>query len=224
MRWDEQRRRYVDERGRVISPREVRRRIERYIESEQEEVRSRALEVLHGASLALFFHYMSAKIRVWHSAAGVMAYGGEREMTRERWARVENKIQSELSYLASFEAEIQRRAFEAEVTEALASRAAMYVESTYATYENNVVAREWDEGATLGRRVCEEDDASCEECVAAADTYFVPLSEIPEIGSLRCLTNCRCHIETAEPNPTATMFIDRPTGFIDWSTGEGLPA
>jgi hypothetical protein len=75
------------------------------------------------------------------------------------------------------------------------SRAQMYPESSYATYENNVMAREWDEGVTLGRRICAEDDASCEECVSAATEEFIPLDEIPEIGTLQCISNCRCEIE-----------------------------
>jgi hypothetical protein len=86
-------------------------------------------------------------------------------------------------------------------------RAGMYAESLYATYENNVVAREVDNGASLGRRVCEEDDQSCDACVEAASTYFEPVEAIPEIGSLTCMTNCRCYFEYAEPNPNLTLAV-----------------
>jgi hypothetical protein len=213
MKWDARKRRYVDERGHVIPPREVRRRIEDYIESEQEDVASRAAKVIEGAAMGAFFTWMADKIRVWHSTAGALAYGGEAQMDKERWARIENKIQTELEFLAAFEREIQGQ----EITEVLSSRAQMYTESTYATYENNVTAREFDSGVTLGRRVCEEDSVSCEECVSAASTFFEPLGDIPEIGSLSCLSNCRCTIEFAEPPLEATLFIDQ-------TQGEELPA
>lgn len=80
------------------------------------------------------------------------------------------------------------------------SRAGMYADAAYSTYQNNEMAREFDSGVTLGRRVCEEDGGSCDECVDAADTFFVPLDELPEIGSLQCLNNCRCYFEYAEPD------------------------
>ncbi len=75
------------------------------------------------------------------------------------------------------------------------SRAQMYMESVYATHENSVGDREADSGIVSGRRICEEDEASCDECVAAASEDYIPLAEITDIGSLTCLSNCRCTIE-----------------------------
>lgn len=92
------------------------------------------------------------------------------------------------------------------------SRAGMYADAAYSTFQNNVIAREFDSGVTLGHRVCEEDGSSCDECVEAAGTFFVPLDEIPPIGSLQCLNNCRCDLVFAEPdafNLDAQPLIDR---------------
>lgn len=77
------------------------------------------------------------------------------------------------------------------------NRAGMYPEAAYATFQNNVMAREFDSGVTLGRRICAEDQASCEECVGAANdsAEFVPLDDLDEIGSLTCMNNCRCEFE-----------------------------
>lgn len=79
----------------------------------------------------------------------------------------------------------------------IVSRTGMYAEAAYATFQNNVAAREFDSGVTLGRRICAEDEASCDECVAAAQASedFVPLDELDEIGTLTCLNNCRCEFE-----------------------------
>jgi hypothetical protein len=139
---------------------------------------------------------MEKLIKQWHTTTGVMAYGGEDQMTRERWLRIDAKIESELEFLQAFQEEM---AGQAEITDGLISRASMYADAPYGTYENNVMAREFDAGVRMGRRVCEEDTASCEECVEAASTYFSELADIPEIGTLQCLGNCRCFIEYAEP-------------------------
>lgn len=74
----------------------------------------------------------------------------------------------------------------------IVSRTQMYPEAAYATFQNNVAAREFDSGVTLGRRICAEDEASCDECVAAAadSVDFVPLDDLDEIGSLQCMNNC----------------------------------
>jgi hypothetical protein len=74
------------------------------------------------------------------------------------------------------------------------NRAGMYPESAFATYENNVMMREGDEGVTLGRRVLEHGD-NCEDCIAAATEEFVPLDELAEIGDSVCQSRCRCEFE-----------------------------
>ena len=75
------------------------------------------------------------------------------------------------------------------------ARAEMYTEATYATYENNVLAREMDEGVTLGRRISERDGDVCIDCEEAATDEFVPLSSLPEIGDSVCGPRCRCEFE-----------------------------
>lgn len=75
------------------------------------------------------------------------------------------------------------------------ARSQLYMESIYATLENSTADRESDAGVVSGRRICEEDGASCDECVAAASDDYMPLDEITDIGSLTCMSNCRCTIE-----------------------------
>lgn len=74
------------------------------------------------------------------------------------------------------------------------SRAEMYTDATYATFENNVLLREMDEGVNLGRRVLEEGD-NCDDCIAASTEEFVPLDTLPEIGDSVCGPRCRCEFE-----------------------------
>lgn len=75
------------------------------------------------------------------------------------------------------------------------SRAGMYAESLFATFENSVRDRETDAGAVGVRRVSEDDSHSCEECPALANDEFVPFDEITDIGDTICMSNCRCSFE-----------------------------
>lgn len=193
MRWDVRRRRYVNERGRVLTPRQVRKQVESYVNSEVKWAQREATKVVTNLiSDYSFFRSMETKIEAWHKVTGVIAYGGRAQMDEDRWARLERIITREQEYLARFHEELRAAS---EIPEGIVNRAGMYPNAAYSTYENEVLQRESDAGVTLGRRICEADGTSCEECVAAATEEFIPLDEIADIGSLQCLHNCRCEIE-----------------------------
>lgn len=193
MRWDAKKRRYLDSHGRVMTAQEVRKEVDDYVESEQKVVDSKAKDVLLGTiTLAAFFTWMDSRIETWHKVTGAIAYGGKAQMTPERWARIEKQIESEKEFLRGFKAET---IMETLTAEGLANRAGLYTEAAYSTYENNVAQREADFGITTARRICEEDERSCDECVAAATEEYLPLGEVSDIGSLTCMNNCRCYFE-----------------------------
>ena len=75
------------------------------------------------------------------------------------------------------------------------ARSELYMDAIYGTHENSVTDRESDAGVISGRRVCEEDGSSCDECVSAATDDFIALDEILDIGAATCMSNCRCTIE-----------------------------
>lgn len=75
------------------------------------------------------------------------------------------------------------------------SRAQMYTDAAYSTYENNVSAREQDAGAAGVRRVCENDDSSCDDCINAASPEYQAFEDVPDIGSLTCGHRDRCSFE-----------------------------
>lgn len=192
MRWDKQKRRYVDSRGRVIPERQVRKEVSDYVAGEQEKVLKKAANTVEGIiDRSAFFAFLESKIDTWHKITGTIAYGGKAQMTPERWARIERIIESEKEFLAGFKADTAAEI----LTEGLGNRAAMYTDAAYATFANQELQRERDEGVTLGRRICEKDGTSCDECVSAATEEWVPLDDLEEIGSLQCLNNCRCEFE-----------------------------
>ncbi len=265
MQFDPRRRVWLDDKGRVMAPAELRELIENYIEREKSEVDSQAQLLIAGTITAVaFFDWMRDKVKEVHGAAGLVAYGGEDQMNPERWARIGQKISAETSYVARFEQEFQvservaqeivaeaadalevapavvesivRSVAPSEVAAELATKAdvtveaaadiatkertgqlifgqtparsQLYMESVYGTHENSVTDREADAGVISGRRVCEEDGASCDECVAAASDDYIPLAEITDIGSLTCMSNCRCTIEF-DYSGVGPLTIDR---------------
>lgn len=108
MIWDSKDRRYEDERGRSLTPAEVRREIESFIDSERERVQSESTRLFAGlTTVSEFFAFMRQKVTAWHGVAGQIAYGGEDEMNGERWKRINEKIISELEYLNEFEQAVE---------------------------------------------------------------------------------------------------------------------
>ena len=107
MHFNHRKRHYVNDNGRAVSPAEIRKEIDNYIASEKKDVSKQATLMLGGSiTVAAFFDYLKRKIQSWHSIAGVIAYGGEDQMTAKRWQRVGERIKSELNYLTGFKDEV----------------------------------------------------------------------------------------------------------------------
>ena len=77
----------------------------------------------------------------------------------------------------------------------VSSRARMYPDAAWGTYQGSVKDRESGAGAVGVRRVCVGDDASCDECVELAVDEYVGLADIVDIGNATCMSNCRCWLE-----------------------------
>jgi hypothetical protein len=107
MIWDKRRRVYVNPDGSIVTPQQMRDRIELYIQAEKEVIGDEAESLIKaGASsiaITIFFNFMREKVKEIHGAAGLTAYGGADEMDPERWARVGEKIANEYEYLNGFE-------------------------------------------------------------------------------------------------------------------------
>ena len=91
--------------------------------------------------------------------------------------------------------------FEGLIGGTIASRAASYAMSAYATFENNRAQQARDVGVTFGRRDCLSDGASCSTCpeLATPEGEYIPIDDITEVGDDgECNSNCRCEISFAE--------------------------
>lgn len=92
------------------------------------------------------------------------------------------------------------------------SRAQMYTDAAFSTYTNNVAGREEDAGAVGVRRVCADDEASCDECVDAASDDYGSFADFIDIGTLTCLNNCRCYPEFSYEGVEPLIVDRRLTG------------
>lgn len=195
--WDARRRIYIDTHGVRLTNRELREALDEYIDSIQQDfARKVAAYTANRMSFSTLFSELNEEVSLLHKASGAIAYGGLEQMDLEKWARIESELLPELGYLAEFKQDVQAAASIGELSaEGIANRAGLYAEAAYSEYVIQTVEREADNGVTLGRRICENDGASCDECVDAATEEFIPLDEIADIGSLQCINNCRCEIE-----------------------------
>lgn len=195
--YDKRRRIYIDRNGVRLTDREIREALDEYIDSVQAGMARQVTKYTAGElTTADLFRSLENEVIALHGASGSIAYGGLAQMDFEKWSRIESRLVSELGYLNQFRGDVQLAAQAGELSaEGIANRAGLYGEAAYAEYMNQVVEREADHGVTLGRRICEQDGTSCDDCVDAATEDFIPLEDIPEIGSLQCMSNCRCEIE-----------------------------
>lgn len=196
--YNKKRRLYVDSRGVRLTDREIREALDEYIDSVQVGMARQAAKFTAGEiSISQLFNTLEAEVTALHGASGSIAYGGLPQMDFEKWGRIENKLVTELNYLNQFRDDVQSALTTGETlsAEGIANRAGLYGEAAYSEYIAQVVEREGDSGVTLGRRICVDDESSCEECPAAATEEFIPLEDIPEIGSLACVHRCRCEVE-----------------------------
>lgn len=194
-RWDARRRVYLDRNGRKVPDARLRANLEAYITEQKEVIRPKAAKMVAGTlATGAFFGWMRDRVETMHRLGGVTAYGGPSQMTPERWKRVELKVLEENKYLTGFELDV---AAEPALAESLwpIDRATRYADSVYSTYENNVKAREKDAGLLSGRRVCVDDESSCEDCPALATEDYLPLDQVADIGDSQCASRCRCWVE-----------------------------
>lgn len=213
--WNRRRRVFVDSSDDQLSKAELKDSIEEYIDSIQEDIDSKSRDYVAGAiTLAALFSFLDDEISAMHGATGAIAFGGLEQMDTAKWESIDGRLQTELDYLSGFRDDVEAAVASGEELSAdgISARAGLYAEAAYSEYVTQTVVREAENGVTMGRRICEEDNASCEECVAAASEDFMPLDDIEEIGSLECMSNCRCEIEFSNEDIILADVI--PSGVV----------
>ena len=112
MKWNAAKRRYEDEQGKPIPRAQIHDWLESYIDSQKQEIESEADSLIadgaKAAAILAFFSFLRDKVKEMHGVGGVLAYGGEAEMSPERWARIGDEIASEYGYLEGFQMAVEQ--------------------------------------------------------------------------------------------------------------------
>lgn len=127
MTWNSTLRRYEDANGKPIDSAQIRQWVDEFISNSQAEIDNQSNQLLDGAiTIAAFFAFLTGLLTSMHIASSLIAYGGENEMNNTRWGRVDEKVSSELAYLATFQEQVEESQV---VTESLAAMVANTAET-----------------------------------------------------------------------------------------------
>jgi len=137
---------------------------------------------------------MRALLKSGHIVAASVGKGGRARMTQSDWGALGNRIKSEYAYLGKFSRSIAA----GRISKILTSRrAALYSAAIRITFHQQYAKEQKairDGEQEKVRRTLNAAE-SCIECVYYAGLGFIPLDEMPELGTLECGPFCRCHLE-----------------------------
>ena len=188
-RWDGSR--YRDARGRYIPAAEVRRILDRALDSGQlnartlsEKLRAREIDVREWQA------GMSRIVKRAQIQSAASAVGGVQQMSPALYGAAGAKIKEQYRYLQRFADEL---AAGLPRDGRMLMRAGMYADAGRATYHTFERRRMQQRGFDEKRNRRFPGD-SCPGCVEAEDAGWVAIDsrEVPEIGGRECRTNCRC--------------------------------
>jgi hypothetical protein len=192
IRWNEAAGRFTDASGRFISDARVRAVVDSVADAASDRMAVASQALLDGrSSLAAWQMAMMQDIKQAHVAAGVLAHGGEQQMTPSAYGFLGSEVKAQYQYLRAFAADIGSGLLPLDGR--LVARAGMYGQHARATFEavraKDAAAYGYDEE----RSILHSGDP-CGQCPAQAALGWVPLGTLIPIGQRTCLSRCRCTI------------------------------
>lgn len=191
--FDKKTNRYRAADGRFISPRRVRREVDKTVEIVRKDFRALGSALANKSISVVEFHIqMEKQLRIAHSLTAAIGRGGRKAMTAKDWGAVGNDLKKEYGYLNKFVRDIEQ----GKVSPArLEARAANYAAGLRSGYYNSMTKGELAAGKSLVRRVINSKEG-CAECASYTD--FIPIDDMPGIGELECQNRCLCELEFAD--------------------------
>jgi len=191
--WDADKRRYIDPKGKIITPIQQRKIGQRIITESTEAMTNLATRYTEGAaSLAEFATGMREAVKGTHSAMTQFAYGGKLQMTPRELGRLGKTIQEQNKFLNGFIQDIENKSLS---DLGIINRSGMYGEAGWSTYESAIGDREEEAGAKEERSFLDPDADHCQECFDEASEGWVEIGTLVPIGDRECLTRCMCSFE-----------------------------
>lgn len=197
--FDASRQRYIQVlasgKTRAVSQALINRDVTRFARYTRSEMSSLTAQLVNGEiTQDVWYTQMRTMMRVSYRQSVTIANGGLETMTPSHWGSFGAEMKKQYQYLDNFRAEIMsgKQALDGRAV----TRAGMYGDANYAQYQNWKLKQEVKAGYELeGRRVLHPAE-HCGDCVTYAALGWVPIDQVPPIGASRCLTHCKCTIET----------------------------
>ena len=194
LQWSRKRAQYRTPDGRWIGKQDVRKIIDRDIETTQLRLAATAGEYQAGGlSYELWEARTLTELKRLHIAHAAAAKGGFAQLTQADYGLIGGKLKAQFRYFDGLRREIGRNPAYAESAR-FKWRVESYAQAARTTYEAVRFNVEVDAGATHARRILHAKE-SCPGCVGAAGAGWIPVDSMVMIGGYECNVHCRCTIE-----------------------------
>ncbi len=175
--------------GVIITLTQIRREIAKALEVAAREMRQTGESLEQGdISKAEWNERMKSKIKAALIVAAVVGFGGRKAMAARTWGTDGALVAKQNKYLARLFTGIDNGTVS---LSQVARRSAAYANAVHSAYyaaEKDVLSEKYTEV----RRVLNSKEG-CDECAEYTD--WMPIDEMPEIGSLICGSFCRCSVD-----------------------------
>jgi len=186
--WDGPRGRFIVD-GQVVSIQTVRREMRRFETAVGVRMSRIATDLEKGRlNLDGWRDAMMKLVGSSHVVAAALASGTVSKAVRN--TKVQERVAAERKYVTGFAAAIAAKKL---ARRTIVARAKSYLLAAFITYSIVELAVRKIVGYTEAQRITTARE-SCEECRAIA-YQWIPILEMPSIGSLQCGSRCRCFCE-----------------------------
>jgi hypothetical protein len=196
--WNQATRRYRDgATGRFVPQQTVFRELNRVIRVSERRMALVADGYREGRmSLVEFKLAMRLEVKTLHVATAIVSNGGLRQMDSRAWGEVGARLRSEYAYLNRFGRELSSGRL-ARDSKRVRARARSYAANARMQFWQVTNARLLETGLTVlaRRRKGAVQTEHCAGCTRASSSAFVPLSQLPAIGTMECAWFCQCFFE-----------------------------
>jgi hypothetical protein len=176
--------------GRFVPEAAVRQAVDTVLDASTVRVRALSQRLLDGqTSLAEWQQAMANELRVVHVAVGIVAHGGQAEMSQSAYGFLGSEIKPQLSYLRNFAAQLASGA--QPLDGRVLARAELYAQAGRGTFIA-VQARDARLRGADEERWRLSSSEHCGGCVDRAGQGWAPLGTLPGYGSQPCRSRCRC--------------------------------
>lgn len=201
--WHQNVRRYRSRNGRFVSQDAVTKDVHDTTENFKQSVLDRTNKMLDDFSMSSFTKWaisMRAEIKAMHNSVTMIALGGREASiafstkNAEVWRQAEIQMNTQLSYFDRFM--LQAVSGSIQFNGAFATRAGMYADAGYTTYQNVIRLREFEAGQDEERRTLGFVlTHHCDDCIVEADLGWQGIGTLKRIGDTQCGSRCKCNFE-----------------------------